>query len=229
MNQTSRGPSLARLSILDALTAAGLVATGVVTALVYPRLPDPMPTHFDWQGRPDGWMPRAVGAWVILALGVITVALVRGLPILLPQGWRERLEASPVRAITLSIASMLFGCQILLLHAGLAPVPRMGSEIWGLVGALFVALGLLLPRTRRNPLIGVRTAFALASDENWARTQRVAGYFLVVCGAVAAVAGLLGWVAVAIAAILLSAVGPAIWSWRIARGGPGDVPPIPHG
>jgi uncharacterized membrane protein len=220
--------SLGRLTILDALTGGVLVATGAVTALVYPRLPDPMPTHFDWAGRPDGWMPRALGAWVIPAIAIVTVALIRGAALLLPEGWRERLQASPVRAIALSIAAMLCGCQILLVHAALSPDPHMGAEIWALVGALFVALGLALPRTRRNPLIGIRTAFALASDENWARTQRVAGYFMVVCGAVAGAAGLLGWGGVAIAAILVSAVGPMIWSWRIARGGPGDVPPMPH-
>jgi uncharacterized membrane protein len=228
MNPASRDKSLATFSILDALTVGVILATGAVTAVLYPRLPDPMPTHYDWAGRPNGWLERVAGAWVVLAIAIATLALVRVGAILMPKGWRERLQASPVRAITLSIAATLCACQILLLHAALSPVPRLGTEIWALVGGLFVALGLALPRTRRNPLIGVRTAFTLASDENWARTHRVAGYFLVVSGMVAAVAGLLGSQAVAIAALLVAAVGPVVWSWRIARAGPGDVPPIPH-
>jgi uncharacterized membrane protein len=97
-----------------------------------------------------------------------------------------------------------------------------------LLGALFVALGVLLPRTRRNPFFGVRTAFALASDENWARTQRVGGWTMVGGGIVTIAAGLLGLPAVAIASILTSALVPAIWSWVLAKRGTGDVPPIPR-
>ena len=42
------------------------------------------------------------------------------------------------------------------------------------LGALFVMLGLVMPRVRRNPWVGVRTPWTLASDENWARTHRFA-------------------------------------------------------
>ncbi len=116
------------------------------------------------------------------------------------------------------------GIHVLVLRASLSSAPRLGSAVWVLFGALFVALGLLLPRTRRNPFFGIRTAFALASDENWARTQRVGGYSMTLGGFVALVSGLLGAPAVAIAAVLVSAVAPARWSWVIARRGVGDVP-----
>jgi uncharacterized membrane protein len=82
----------------------------------------------------------------------------------------------------------------------------------------------VLPRTRRNPFFGVRTPFALASDENWARTHRVGGYAMTIGGVVVLFAGLAGLPRLAVIALIVTLVIPVLWSWRIARGGAGDVP-----
>ena len=218
---------LRRPVALDVLTAGVIAGTSALTAAGYSRLPDPMPTHFDGLGRPNGWMPRSTGAWVIIATTVAVVLVFRAAGAVLPRGWREGFAASPVRAVTLSLVVFLCGVQLLMLKAGLSPSPRLGGNVWLLVGALLVALGLVLPRTRRNPLIGVRTPFTLASDENWARTHRVAGYWMTLGGCAVMVAGFLGRPRLAVAGILVSAMAPVVWSWILARRGPGDVPPLP--
>jgi len=153
------------------------------------------------------------------ALARFGARLVRG-------GWRERLEASPVRALALSVAGVLLAVHVLALRAALSPAQRLGGAVWALLGVFFVVLGLLMPRTRRNPWFGVRTAWTLSSDENWARTHRVAGYSMTLGGLAAAVAGLLGWPGVALAAILVSAFLPAVWSWYIGRRDPDDARPV---
>ncbi|MGD0679422.1 MAG: DUF1648 domain-containing protein [Polyangiaceae bacterium] len=210
---------------LDILTAVALAAAFVLTAAVYARLPNPMPTHFDLHGRPNGWMPRAAGAWFgpIVMGGV--VGLLRFGARIVPPGWRDRLDASPVRFVSFALALTALGVQSLVLRASLSPMPRLDGAVWVLLGALFVAMGLALPRIRRNPFFGVRTAFALSSDENWARTQRVGGYAMTIGGVVAMTAGFLGAASVAMGAIAVSAFGPAICSWVVARTGPGDIPP----
>ncbi len=208
----------------DLLTAVALAAAFALTAAVYSRLPDPMPTHFDIQGRPNGWMPRALGAWVVPVLAVGVVALTRFGARILPPGWRDRLAASPVRFLSFALAATLLGVHGLVLRASLSPAPRLDGALWVLLGGLFVAIGLVLPRIRRNPFFGVRTAYALASDENWARTQRFGGYAMTIGGGVALAAGALGSPTVALAAIIVAGVAPAVWSWLVARGGPGDIP-----
>jgi uncharacterized membrane protein len=211
---------------LDIVTGVLLLGMFALTAAVYDRLPDPMPTHFDLDGRPNGWMSRSVGAWFGPLLAVGLFALLRLFSFLMPSGWRERLEASPVRVISLLIVAVLGGSQVLILRASLSTVPRLGGAIWVLLGALFIVMGLVLPRTRRNPYFGVRTPFALASDENWARTQRVGGYAMTIGGVVALVAGLLKSPGAALAAIIVSAVAPVLWSWILARRGTGNLPPM---
>jgi uncharacterized membrane protein len=214
--------------VVDLFTLFAVLGAFAVTALLYDRLPDPLPTHFDLSGRPNGGMSRAVGAWLLPGVEVVIVGLLRFGGRLLPPGWRERLEASPMRAMALLTALLMTGVHIVVLRAALSPLPNVGNAVWLLLGATLIALGVLLPRTRRNPFFGVRTAFALASDENWARTQRVGGWTMVGGGIVAVAAGLVDLPAVAVAAIVVSAIVPVLWSWVLAKRGTGDVPPIPR-
>ena len=201
-----------------------IVAPVAASLAVFARLPDPMPTHFDVHGRANGWMPRALGAFVLPGIAVLTVALVRLGGKILPAGWRERMEASPVQALAVVLAAFLAAIHVVLLRAALAPMHGIGTVALTLVGALLVTFGLLLPRTRRNPVFGVRTAFALASDENWSRTQRFGGYTMVLGGAAVTVTAIAGAPSAALAAVLASALAPVLWSWILARRGVGNPP-----
>lgn len=217
-----------KLSVVDLFTLFAVAGAFAATVLLYDRLPDRLPTHFDLNGQPNGWMSRAVGAWFVPLLEILVVALLRFGGYLLPQGWRQRLEASPQRTMALVTALLMTSIHVVVLRAALSPLPHLGNAIWVLLGATFVVLGLLMPRTKRNPFFGVRTAFALASDENWARTNRVGGWAFAAGGVITIAAGLVGLPAVAVAAIIVTAIVPALWSWILAKRGTGDVPPIPR-
>ena len=59
-----------------------------------------------------------------------------------------------------------------------------------LFGALFMAIGNLLPRTRPNLALGIRTARTLSDRHFWIRLHRICGYLSVALGGVIVVAGL---------------------------------------
>jgi len=59
-----------------------------------------------------------------------------------------------------------------------------------LLGLAIVAVGDLLPRLRPNLAIGLRTTATFMNRELWMRTHRVAGYALVMFGAIILVTGL---------------------------------------
>lgn len=200
------------------LLAFGLIgASAIATAAVYDRLPDPMPTHYDLHGVPNGWMPRPIGAFILPVLATFVWALVRFGSGLLPPAWRERLEQSPVSAVGALVGGLLAGLQALMLQAALTEPPHLGGATWLLAGAFFVLLGLVLPRVRRNPWIGVRTPWSLSSDENWAKTHRFAGYTMTAGGVFSMVAALLGSPAFGVAFILAGALAPVVYSWYVAR------------
>jgi uncharacterized membrane protein len=59
-----------------------------------------------------------------------------------------------------------------------------------LLGLTFVAVGNLLPRTRPNVAVGVRTKRTLANGQLWTQVHRVGGYVTVFWGAVIAVSAI---------------------------------------
>jgi len=206
-----------RLETLDRLALGFWGASILATAWVYPRLPDPMPTHFDAHSTPDGFMPRAAGAWLLPVIALLAWALVRFGHHLLRREWGERLKDSPRPSVALMIAGLLSALQGFVLRAALAPEPRLGNGIWAALGVFFVLLGQVMPRVRRNPFIGVRTAWALTSDENWARTHRFAGYTMTTGGLLSVAAALAGAPVLGLVFIVGGAVAPALYSWRLSR------------
>jgi uncharacterized membrane protein len=60
-----------------------------------------------------------------------------------------------------------------------------------LVGLTLIAVGNLLPRTRPNVALGIRTERTLSNRQLWILTHRVAGYVAVSVGCVTVVSGLL--------------------------------------
>lgn len=67
------------------------------------------------------------------------------------------------------------------------PSPRVVVVLFGLV---MIAIGNLLPRTRPNVAVGVRTARTLTNAQLWQQVHRVGGYATVGLGTIIAVTGL---------------------------------------
>jgi uncharacterized membrane protein len=204
---------------LDLLAFALQGAAAIGTAAVFDQLPDPMPTHFDPHGHPNGWMPRAIGAFLLPGIALGVWALVRFGATMLNKKAKARLEASPVSAVGLLLSGFFAILQGLLIQAALLPKPRLGESVWWSIGGLFVLLGLLMPRVRKNPWMGMRTPWTLASDENWARTHRFAGYTMILGGGACILASMVGAPLLGIVCILAGSLAPVLYSWRLAHDG----------
>ncbi len=205
---------------MDMVSLGVIGLTAAVTAAVYERLPLRMATHWDLEGNANGWMSRAMGASFapLMALGLW--AFIRFFPRVLPKTEKRRLGDAASGVVAMLTAVFVSAVHVLVLYVAIVPGASLSRVIWIVLGAFYVALGLVLPRIKRNALMGIRTPWTLTSDENWARTQRVGGYAMVVGGIVAAVCGVVGGPTgglFAIAALLLSAVIPAGYSLIFAR------------
>lgn len=210
---------MTRFTRTDAVAALVVAGTVVYTVAVYRHLPAVLPTHFDLHGRADGFSSRSVGAWLLPGSAVALWALLRFGALLLPAGWRDRFQRSQTSGLALVLVALLCGRQVLMLRGALHGAHTAGLPFVLLLAAAWIGLGQLLPRVRRNPFVGIRSAWTLTSDENWARTQRVGAWAFTLAGLVACLAALAHWPAVAIAAIVLSALVPFFYSWVIAYHG----------
>ena len=65
--------------VLEILAAVGVFALIAIAAVYYSRLPDSIPTHFNFSGEPDGWGPKTsllltplIGAILYAAVTVLS-------------------------------------------------------------------------------------------------------------------------------------------------------------
>ena len=203
------------------VVSLGVVGLSVVlTAAVYERLPELVATHFDLAGNPNGWMSLAMAASFAPAMALGLWALLRALPRLLPQAERKRLGDGSASLVAALAVVFVAAVHVLILYRAIVPGASIARVIWVVLGGFYVVSGLVLPRIKRNGFMGIRTPWTLASDENWARTQRVGGYAMVSAGVLSALVGALGGTkgsVVALALLLLGAFVPAAYSLVLAR------------
>lgn len=194
-----------------------LVALAVAASLlVYSRLPEQVPVHWNIDGDVDRWGDRWQGAFLapVIMAGIVILASV------LPSADPRPESYAKMRGTYTFIfdALLLF---MLVLHAvtlasGLGyrvPVTRV---VVGAVGVLFIALGNVMPRTRPNWYVGVRTPWTLSNDRVWTRTHRVAGYLLAGAGllTIASVALPGPWaIVVLVGSIVGAGLGSAAYSY----------------
>jgi len=159
---------------------------------LYPRLPQSIPTHWDFHGRPDGFTPKPWGAFVtpMVMIGIYFVFLL--LPKISPRGYRFDSFLGVWEIVRTAILALLLLVHILILlsGAGVAIDLVRAMETGG--GLLLVLLGNYMGKIGKNFFFGIRTPWTLASDEVWLRTHRLGGKLFVIAGLVVFAAGVLG-------------------------------------
>jgi uncharacterized membrane protein len=201
-----------------------IAAAVVASAVVYPRLPETIPIHWNMDGQPNGWSSRAFGAWITPALLLFMWGLFRILPVIDPRGANYAKFGGAFEAIVDSLMLFLLGMHIVLLRAALGhPVQMQRIAPFG-VGVLLAVIGNLLPRARPNWFVGIRTPWTLSSDRVWEKTHRLGGRLFVAGGILIAVVSLF-WVqwahVVLITVVLLTTAAVLIYSyleWKREQG-----------
>ncbi len=174
-----------------------MAAATVATLIVYPSLPGHIATHWDINNRPNGYSPKAL----LFLIGPGWMALVMGIMYCLPWLSPKRFEVDTFRSTYLYIMLLIVAMQAyvyaIILWAGTGHEVNVGRAILGGLSLLFILMGNVMGKIRRNFYIGVRTPWALADDRVWNATHRFAAKTFVVggiAGLLLAALGVGGWV-----------------------------------
>jgi uncharacterized membrane protein len=202
-----------------------ILASLLMSAAVYTRLPSRMATHWNLHGEPDGWSGRASGAFLLPAVMLAVWGLAQLLPVIDPR----RANYAKFRATYDLVIAVIVG-EMALLHVAI-----VGSAIgWPIamprvapigVALVLVVIGNTLPRARPNWFFGIRTPWTLSSDRVWERTHRLGGYLMMVSGGLIALAAVVSprWAGTVLAGTLgLTTFVALVYSyvlWRRESGG----------
>ena len=189
-----------------------LLASIVVGAVVYPSLPERIPTHWGLNGEANGWSGRAGGVFGMVGLNLAVYLILVFIPLVDPRRENYRKFLPTLRVIRAGLVifmTAIWGAA--LAAAAGAPVP-MDRVVSLLLSLLFILLGNYMTRVRYNWFIGVRTPWSLANEEAWRLTHRVAGPAFVAGGLISLAGAAFGG-GIAMLALAVGAGGASVVSF----------------
>ena len=147
---------------------------------LYDRLPETIATHFGANGEANGWSSRAFTVFGI-------PAFMAGCNLLawfaLHTDPKRRNMNPTLRAFALWTTPVLsVFVNAMTLGNALGYAMHIEVAVPLLLGLLFVVIGNYLPKTRQSYTMGIKLPWTLASEENWNRTHRIAGFLWVLGG-----------------------------------------------
>lgn len=147
----------------------------VMVLAVYGKLPERVPMHWGIDGEIDRYGDKIE----LLPLAGLNILFGLMMPFLAKVDPRkrnyERFSGTyeNMMLVLLGFLSIVIGVTLFeTLHPGVISVTKV---ITGMVALLFILLGNMMPKVKSNFYTGIKTPWALSSDEVWNKTQRLGG------------------------------------------------------
>jgi uncharacterized membrane protein len=205
------------------LAIAGFLLAFAIAGAIWRFAPSgQLSVHFDLHGRPDYWMDRTHAALATAELIAVCAASYAGMGLLTGASARN------LRIIRLIIVLLAIMIAVIMAAGtfGIMNSPDLGpSRLQPMIlSLLIVVIGALIGKASPNPLVGVRTYWALRSRLAWDKSNRLCGrlfFWIGLGGLLASVFVEPAVVIVAVIVAIIIATGAAIVeSWRVWRTDP---------
>ena len=164
------------------LTSVVMLLPVIVGLVMWNKLPDKLPTHWNSSGEVDGWSSKsfAVFAIPLILLGVHLLCSVG--TSLDP---KNKAVNSKIFFLVMWICPAVSVVCMTAVYAGALGVDvRVEFVIPLLMGLLFLVIGNYLPKCKQNYTIGIKIPWTLGDEDNWNKTHRFAGVVWTVCALV---------------------------------------------
>ncbi len=172
-----------------------IIGATIAGALLWNQLPDPMASHWNANDQVDGYMSKF---WGVFMMPLVTLGMFL-LFIIVPNIDPLKANIAQFREtfnlfIAFMVGFMVFVHALTLrwnlgyknLGIGQALLPAMGL--------LFIIIGYLLRKAKRNFFIGIRTPWTLSSDTVWEKTHQLGAVLFMASGVFAVIGGFIGGV-----------------------------------
>lgn len=165
-----------------------ILLTWTFNALIYPRLPAKLPTHWNVAGQIDQYTAKPTAMLIFSLSPALVYALMRLLPRLDPRRENYAYFQGFYNLLVYLLCTFLLLINYVVILHGLGYRIPVSLIVPVAVSGLMIITGNSLTRVRPNYFVGIRTPWTLADPVVWQRTHRVGGRLMVAGG----IAGLLG-------------------------------------
>jgi uncharacterized membrane protein len=170
-----------------------IITASVAGLMLWNRLPDQMASHWNVNDQVDGYMSKPWGVFMmpLITLGMFVLFLV--VPSIDPlkaniAQFREAFNMF----IVLIVAFMLYIHGLTLAWSLGYDSFKMSTSMLPAMGLLFIFIGFMLRKAKRNFFIGIRTPWTLSSDTVWNKTHQLGAVLFMASGVLAFIGGIFG-------------------------------------
>jgi len=176
--------------ILVLLMILGAAVAGLI---LWNQLPEQVASHWNFNDEVDGYMSKFWGVFLmpLVSLGLFLLFLV------IPNIDPNKANIAEFRE-SFNLFIVLFVAFMLYVH-GLTIAWSLGytgfklsTALLPAMGLLFIFIGFMLRRAKRNFFIGIRTPWTLTSDTVWDKTHQLGAVLFMASGVLAFISGMFG-------------------------------------
>ena len=162
------------------LTSIVILLPILVGMLLWNKLPDSMAVHFNFDNEADGyrekWFAVIIVPFILLAVHLIMAMIIAADP-------RKKNISSKVYGINIWILPSLSLALTVVIYVYNLGIHFNISLFLGIfLGITYIILGNYMPKTRQNYTIGCLLPWTYANEENWNKTNRLAGVINIIIG-----------------------------------------------
>ena len=162
------------------LTSIVILLPILVGMLLWNKLPDSMAIHFNFDNEADGyrekWFAVIITPFILLALHLIMAMIIAA-------DSRKKNISSKVYRINMWILPSLSLALTAVIYVYNLGIHFNISLFLGIfLGIAYIIIGNYLPKTRQNYTIGCLLPWTYANEENWNKTNRLAGVINIIIG-----------------------------------------------
>jgi uncharacterized membrane protein len=159
----------------------------IYSLIVWNKLPDQVPTHFDVKGEPDDYSGKAFALLLLPVMNVVIYVILFFIPRIDPRKKNYAAFGSSYQNIRMLIHVFFAGIFIFITQTTSGGQPlKLNAFLSGML-LFFALLGNYMRTVRSNFFVGIRTPWTLSNDIVWRKTHELGGKIWFYSGIVLAI------------------------------------------
>ena len=150
--------------------------------LIYPKLPNQIPSHWNIEGEIDNWSVKNFAVFFFPALTLVVYLLMTFISLIDPFRKNYLKFSRPYFWFRFLFVAFLISLYLYTLGAAFGAELKINYFIIPALAVFFILLGLFMPKIKRNYFVGIRTPWTIHSEETWNETHKFAGRVFIIAG-----------------------------------------------
>lgn len=164
-----------------------IIATFLLGILMYNKLPESIPIHWNFAGEVDGYGNKFIGTFMVPLIMIALWLAMIYLPKIDPKKENYNKFDKSYKLFQSILLTFFFIMQIIVVLSAMGYNISINRAMPIVSGVLMILIGNYIPKAKSNFFYGIKTPWTLSSEVSWKKTHRLGGKLFVLSGLISIV------------------------------------------